>query len=84
MIKCLENYHKKYNEKTQAYSETPLHDWTSHMCDAVRMMANARIQFGRGPGTMNKEKLNELKRNAGFGPSPKSNMQILNQPFGRS
>ena len=26
-IKCLENYHKKYNEKTQSYSESPVHDW---------------------------------------------------------
>jgi hypothetical protein len=32
LLKCLENYHKKYNEKTQAYSETPMHDWCSHAC----------------------------------------------------
>ena len=65
LIKCLENYHKKFNEKTQAYSETPLHDWTSHAADSVRYMANARIQYGRGPGSMTKEKLDQIKRGAG-------------------
>jgi hypothetical protein len=70
LIKCLENYHKKYNEKTQAYSETPFHDWTSHAADSVRYMSNARIQFGRGPGSMTPEKLKQLKSNAGFGPKP--------------
>ncbi len=70
LIKCLENYHKKYNEKTQAYSESPMHDWTSHASDCVRYMANARTQFGRGPGSMNKDKLDGLKRNAGQGYKP--------------
>ncbi len=32
LLKCLENYHKKYNDKTQTYSESPAHDWTSHAC----------------------------------------------------
>lgn len=68
LIKCLESYHKKYNEKTQAYSESPLHDWTSHAADSVRYMANARIQYGRGPGSLTPNKLNQLKANAGFGP----------------
>ena len=68
LIKCLENYHKKYNEKTESYSENPLHDWSSHAADSIRYMANARIQYGRGPGSMSPEKLNQLKSNAGFGP----------------
>jgi len=70
LIKCLENYHKRYNEKTQSYSETPLHDWTSHAADSIRYMANARIQFGRGPGSLTPDKLNQIKANAGFGPKP--------------
>jgi hypothetical protein len=73
LLKCLENYHKKYNEKTQAYSEAPMHDWTSHAADSVRYMALARTQFGRGPGSMTPEKLQQLKNNAGFGPKPKGN-----------
>jgi hypothetical protein len=68
LLKCLENYHKKYNEKTQAYSETPMHDWCSHAADSVRYMANARTQYGRGPGSLTKDKLDGIKSQAGFGP----------------
>lgn len=81
LIKCLENYHKKYNEKTQAYFESPLHDWTSHAADSCRYMANARIQFGRGPGSMTPDKLNQIKSNAGFGPKPIPIQQRLQNPF---
>lgn len=70
LIKCLENYHKKFNEKTQSYSETPLHDWTSHAADSVRYMANARIQYGRGPGSMTKDKLDKIKMQAGVYKAP--------------
>lgn len=81
MVKCLENYHKKYNEKTQSYSETPLHDWTSHTADSVRYMANARTQFGRGPGSLTPDKLNQMKAKAGFGPKPVNHLNTLNNPF---
>lgn len=81
LLKCLENYHKKYNEKTQSYSESPLHDWTSHAADAVRYMANARIQFGRGPGSLTPDKLNQLKANAGFGPKPVPISKMPMNPF---
>ena len=70
MLKCLENYHKKYNEKTQSYSESPMHDWCSHTADSVRYMANARTQFGRGPGSMSKDSLDKIKSQAGFGAKP--------------
>ena len=83
LLKCLENYHKKYNEKTQSYSETPLHDWTSHAADSVRYMANARIQYGRGPGTLTPDKLAQMRSTAGFGPKPVPlRHQIMNaNPF---
>lgn len=38
-LKCLENYHKFYNEKLNIYSDRPVHDWSSHMMDAFRMLA---------------------------------------------
>lgn len=81
LLKCLENYHKKYNEKTQSYSESPLHDWTSHAADSIRYMASARIQFGRGPGSLTPDKLNQLKSNAGFGPKPVPYSQMKHNPF---
>jgi hypothetical protein len=80
-LKCLENYQKKYNEKTKSYSDTPLHSWASHMADACRMMANARIQFGRGPGSMTPEKLTQLKASQGFGPKPTPKLG-QQKPFG--
>lgn len=81
LIKCLENYHKKFNDKTQAYSEAPVRDWTTHAADSARYMANARIQYGRGPGSMTKDKLTQLKSNAGFGPKPMPKQERLNNPF---
>jgi len=83
LLKCLENYHKKYNEKTQSYSDNPTHDWCSHASDSVRYMANARTQFGRGPGSMTAEKLMQLKSNAGFGPKVMPiRQQVMNaNPF---
>jgi phage terminase large subunit len=82
LIKCLENYHKKFNDKTQSYSDSPMHDFASHAADATRMMANARIQFGRGPGSMNKERLQELKNASGYGPkSVPIHKMPHNQPF---
>lgn len=49
LLACLTNYHKKYNEKTKAFSSTPDHDWSSHAADMIRMMAQAfrqnNIQF---------------------------------------
>lgn len=83
LIKCLENYHKKYNEKTQAYSETPMHDWTSHAADSVRYMANARIQYGRGPGSMTKDKLDKIKQGMGIKPPPGQRPSLPPQPFGQ-
>ncbi len=88
LLKCLENYHKKYNEKTQAYSESPSHDWCSHAADSIRYMANARTEYGRGLGAMSKESLNKVKAQAGFAPkynidhsSPFNDHQT--QPFRR-
>ncbi len=84
LIKCLENYHKKFNEKTQSYSETPLHDWTSHAADSARYMANARIQYGRGPGSMTKDKLDKIKMQAGVYKPPAISRPMPNQsPFMR-
>lgn len=86
LIKCLENYHKKFNEKTGAYSESPLHDYTSHAADSVRYMANARIQFGRGPGSLSVDKLNKMKTVAGYGPKPTpmnvGHPSLMNRSFG--
>lgn len=50
LIDCLENYHKKYNDKMQCYSESPVHDKWSHAADAFRYVAMSRQYYG-GTGT---------------------------------
>ena len=32
LVKCLENYHREYDEKRKVYKEKPNHDQFSHMC----------------------------------------------------
>ena len=44
------------------------------------MMAKARIEFGRGPGSLTPEKLMQIKTNAGYG--PKATPRLVQQtPF---
>jgi len=38
-IDALMNYQKRYNEKQQSYSETPLKNWACHGADAFRYMS---------------------------------------------
>lgn len=38
-LNALRNYRRAWNEKTRMYSDSPLHDWTSHGCDALRCFA---------------------------------------------
>lgn len=38
LLKCIENYHYNYNEKLNVFSDKPVHDWSSHYCDAVRYL----------------------------------------------
>lgn len=44
-IKCLSNYRKMYNEKFRVYGDSPLHDGTSHCCDAFRVLATTESDF---------------------------------------
>ena len=85
LIKCLENYHKKYNEKQEVYSDSPLHDWSSHSADSMRYLARARNEYGRGPGSMTKESLQQIKLRAGYGPKqiPLNQIGQISRSFGR-
>lgn len=38
-IKCLDNYRKRWNDKMHVYSNSPLHDYTSHGADAFRYLS---------------------------------------------
>lgn len=67
VIKCLEMYHKKYNDKVKAYSDVPVHDWSSHCADAFRYLAIAcRGQQKKG---LTKEDIELLRWKSVGGPS---------------
>jgi len=60
LVKCLENYHKAYNERLNVYSDKPVHDWSSHVADSFRYLAimqNKKRQRG-----MTEEEAEELQR----------------------
>lgn len=38
-LNALRQYQKRWDEKLRVYSNTPLHDWTSHAADAFRYLA---------------------------------------------
>lgn len=46
LLNCLSSYHKKYDERKRVFHNHPEHDWSSHCCDAGRMMAQAFKQMG--------------------------------------
>lgn len=60
LIKSLENYHKHYNEKNNVYSDRPVHDWSSHSCDAFRYMSI--MQNARSRGSMSETQADDMER----------------------
>jgi hypothetical protein len=38
LIKAIENYRQEYDIKRKVYMSQPLHDWSSHFCDALRYL----------------------------------------------
>lgn len=39
LIKALENYRQEYDVRHKVYKSQPLHDWSSHACDAMRYLS---------------------------------------------
>ena len=42
LLNALRGYHRKWDPLRRVYSEMPVHDWTSNLCDAFRTMVEAR------------------------------------------
>jgi phage terminase large subunit len=79
-IKCLESYRKTFNETTQCYSDTPLHDNTSHCADSARYMFMA-IENHLSGSSYSLEKHQELKKkyaSPGLGYNPSNNSILGN------
>ena len=39
LIDALRHYHRKYIDKNRMFRSKPVHDWSSHACDAMRYLA---------------------------------------------
>ena len=61
LIKCLECYHKRYNAAMNVYSNTPVHDWSSHFADAFRYAAMARSLYRGGSSALSAEEWKNLR-----------------------
>ena len=48
LIKSLENYHKKFNETLNVFSDKPLHNWASHSSDAFRYLSIMQNKSQKG------------------------------------
>jgi phage terminase large subunit len=41
LLIALRHYHRKFNDKERIFKSKPVHDFSSHMCDALRVLATA-------------------------------------------
>ena len=41
LLIALRHYHRKFNDKERIFKSKPVHDFSSHMCDAIRCLATA-------------------------------------------
>lgn len=64
LVKALENYHKRYNERLNVYSSKPEHDWSSHCADSFRYMAISQNK-SRG-AKMTEDEAYAMERSYGF------------------
>ena len=67
LIKCLENYRKRYNEATNSYSQTPIHDWASHGSDAMRYCAMSISIYGKSNGGLTANTIKDMRDRAMLG-----------------
>lgn len=44
LIEALRAYHRSWSEKLKTYADHPVHDWSSHYCDALRMYAQSNVR----------------------------------------
>jgi hypothetical protein len=38
-LEAIANYRRDYNTRLEEFKATPVHDWSSHACDALRGLA---------------------------------------------
>jgi len=68
LVKCLEDYHRQYNETLNVYSDRPVHNWSSHFADCMRYLAVATNACSQSSMTStDADKMERLYRSKPFG-----------------
>lgn len=52
LVDCLDQYHRKYDEDKKVFLREPVHDWSSHACDALRTGCTVPEDYGTMPAWM--------------------------------
>jgi hypothetical protein len=60
-IKALEDYHRKFDEETQTYANSPAHSWSSHAADSIRTFAEGLHILKTAGGTMTSQEVSDLE-----------------------
>lgn len=73
-LEALRQYRREYDDKTRAFRERPLHDWTSHAADAFRYLAMAYRELT--PRAPDRPKPTELQYHVNDSGQLTSNMSV--------
>ena len=65
-IKAIENYRQEYDARKKVYKPYPLHDWSSHWCDALRYLC---ISLSKTRDSISPEELDKRYQEAVYGTS---------------
>ena len=61
LIDALRHYHRKYVEKDRVFKTKPVHDWSSHFCDSMRILATGFREQKITPMNRQKTAISEVK-----------------------
>ena len=66
LLNALRQYHRAWDERARRYRDKPVHDWSSHFCDAVRVMAqsiNRNTEQVEAPQRIAQDAYNPFEKN---------------------
>jgi hypothetical protein len=61
LIDALRHYHRKYIEKDRVFKTKPVHDWSSHFCDSMRVLATGFREQKITPMNKQRTAISEVK-----------------------
>ena len=63
LIKCLSQYHQEYDSKSKSWRQRAEHDWSSHACEAMAVLAYSQKYVGKD---MSADEYRELQKKHGI------------------